>query len=125
MKTEVYFVCEICGHRSVDQKEIEKCESQGRHNKFKRGEAVILTVRKVGSGLNTSVKRFPARISVSKFAIRFDKKTHKIFYFLEFDKEFKKSAKDFIGKTKFMGVEHELTQAGYPEEHLIHAVTPL
>ena len=40
MKTITIFVCEICGNKLEDKKEIERCEKQGNEHKFNTGQEV-------------------------------------------------------------------------------------
>lgn len=39
---KIFYACEICGHTSGDIKQIEKCENQGKRNKYSKDQLVLI-----------------------------------------------------------------------------------
>ena len=65
------YECEVCRYQSTNKEDIERCEAQGKNNKFKIGEEVEF--RSATEGL--------LRGKIDSY--RFRQKTHELEYFIE------------------------------------------
>lgn len=45
---KIFYACEICGHTSGDQKQIQVCENQGKRNLYQKGQRVAFMYGKNG-----------------------------------------------------------------------------
>ena len=73
MKT--YYICEICGHRSVNIKETEACEKKGKPNQYKVGDRVLCMVTKLTLQQECEMETI-AKIKKVNYRV----KTHKVTY---------------------------------------------
>ena len=83
MKTVTYYECEICGFTSISSEKVESCEKQGRPNKFKEGDEIVVTIQ-AGEFGTTPGEIFSLSGRVCEIFWRVD---HTPEYLIEFYKE--------------------------------------
>lgn len=79
MKITTTYTCEVCGFCSDDKEEVQRCEAQGRTNKFSQGEEVEFRYRYRPRPFDSEeIEEQWVKAKIER--VSFSEKTHKVRY---------------------------------------------